>query len=87
MMKEYERVLKALANRRRLTIVSCLKKRNEATVGNIAEYLNLSFKSTSKHLGILAKSDILEKRQQGLEVFYFLNPKLGKLSASVISHL
>ncbi|MEK7169718.1 MAG: metalloregulator ArsR/SmtB family transcription factor [Patescibacteria group bacterium] len=86
-MKEYERVLKALANRRRLIIVARLKKRNEATVGDIAEYLNLSFKSTSKHLGVLSKSDILEKRQQGLEVFYFLNPKLPKLAISVISHL
>ena len=86
-MKEHERVLKALANRRRLLIVSFLKRRNEATVGVIAEYLNLSFKSTSKHLGILAKSDILEKCQQGLEVFYFLHPKLAKLSSLVLSCL
>lgn len=86
-MKEYERILKALANRRRLMIVSWLKKRPEATVGDIAVYLNLSFKSTSKHLGVLSKSDILDKRQQGPEVFYFLNPKRAKLTATILSHL
>jgi len=86
-MKEHERILKALANGRRLLIVSWLKKRDEATVGDIAEYINLSFKSTSKHLSVLSKGDILEKRQDGLEVFYFLNPRLAKLAGSVVSHL
>lgn len=86
-MKEHERILKALANQRRLKIVAWLKKKPEATVGEIAEYLNLSFKSTSKHLGVLAKSDVMDKRQQGLEVFYFLNPKPAKLAASIVSHL
>ncbi len=86
-MKEHERILKALANGRRLLIVAWLKKKHEATVGDIAEYLNLSFKSTSKHLSVLFKSDLLERRQDGLEVFYFLNPKLAKLASLVLSHL
>ena len=86
-MKEHERILKALANGRRLLIVAWLKKKHEATVGDIAEYLNLSFKSTSKHLSVLFKSDLLERRQDGLEVFYFLNPKPAKLASLVLSHL
>ena len=86
-MKEHERILKSLANQRRLLIVSWLKKKNEATVGDIAEYIKLSYKSTSKHLGVLSKSDVLEKRQTGLEVFYFVNPKLNKLAVSILSHL
>ena len=86
-MKEYERVLKALANRRRLAIIALLKKRNEATVGNVAEHIKLSFTSTSKHLNILARVDILDKRQQGLEVFYFIGTKVPIVAQSLIDRL
>ena len=86
-MKEHERILKALANRRRLAIVALLKKRNEATVGDIAEHIKLSFTSTSKHLNILARADILDKRQQGLEVFYFLGQKIPTITQSAIARL
>ena len=86
-MKEYERILKALANRRRLAIVAFLKKKHEATVGEISEHIKLSFTSTSKHLNILARADVLDKRQQGLEVFYFLGQKVPTVTESVISRL
>lgn len=86
-MKEYERILKALANRRRLSIIALLKKRNEAAVGEVAEYIKLSFTSTSKHLNILAKTDILDKRQQGLEVYYFLGHKMPEIAKSIITRL
>lgn len=86
-MKEYERVLKALANRRRLSIIAILKKRNEATVGNIADSIKLSHTSTSKHLNLLARVDILDKRQQGLEVFYFLGAKVPDIARPIISRL
>ena len=86
-MKEYERILKALANRRRLSIVALLKRRNEATVGDIAEHIKLSPTSTSKHLNILARADILDKRQQGLEVYYFLGEKIPMIIQSTITRL
>lgn len=86
-MKEYERILKALANRRRLSIIALLKKRHEATVGDIADHIKLSFTSTSKHLNILAQADILDKRQQGLEVYYFLGTKIPPLVQSTIARL
>jgi len=60
-MKDFEKVLKALANRRRLSITRCLKDKGEASVGEIAEEIRLSFRSTSRHLGVLAAADILEK--------------------------
>lgn len=86
-MKGYESVLKALANRRRLAIVAFLKKKREATVGDIAEHIQLSFTSTSKHLNILARADILDKRQMGLEVFYGIADRYPALVQSVISRL
>ena len=72
-MKELEQILKALANKRRLTILKLLKSRGEASVGQIADGIRLSFKATSKHLNILARADLLEKDQRSLIVFYSLN--------------
>jgi len=68
--KELERILKAFANRRRLLIVSFLKRRKEATVGDIAEEIRLSFRSTSKHLGVLSTSGILEREQRSVQMYY-----------------
>ena len=63
--------LKALANRRRLAIITFVKIKREVTVGEIAEEIKLSFRSTSKHLGILAAAGILEKKQRSAQVHYF----------------
>jgi DNA-binding transcriptional ArsR family regulator len=67
---ELERRFKALANRRRLLILGFLQKRREASVGEVAETINLSFTSTSKHLNILERAGFVEKEQRSLQVFY-----------------
>lgn len=69
-MKELEKVMKALANRRRLAILKFLKKNEKANVHMIAEEIDLSFKATSKHLRVLASADILDRNQIGLEIWY-----------------
>jgi len=69
-MKDLERILKALANKRRLSIVRYLKKKGEATVGEIAGAIKLSFTATSRHLNMLYTADIVEKEQRSLQVFY-----------------
>ena len=71
-MKELERLLKGLANKRRLAILKYLKNTREATVGEIAKEIKLSFKATSKHLNILAALDILDKEQRSLQIYYRL---------------
>ncbi len=71
-IKETERVLKALANRRRLAIIKYLHSSKESGVGAIAENIKLSFKATSKHLGVLAAADIVEREQRGLTMNYRL---------------
>lgn len=65
-IKEIERILKVLANRRRLAIIKYLRKNKEARVGDIADEIKLSFKATSKHLGLLFNADIVEKEQRSL---------------------
>ena len=82
-MVKLERQLKAVANRRRLAILSFLKKNKFASVGEIAESIKLSFKATSKHLMILGNVEILEKEQDSLQMFYSISGR----QTSVIKHL
>ncbi len=86
-MKNLEKQLKALANRRRLAILKYLKKVRQAPVGEIAGEINLSVKATSKHLNILAAADILEREQRSLSVFYRLSSDPSPTAKQVISIL
>jgi len=75
-MKEYERILKALANRRRLAILRYLRREKEARVGAIAAVIKLSFKATSRHLQQLSAAGIVERDQRGLEMWYRIGKNL-----------
>ncbi|MFN3301899.1 MAG: ArsR/SmtB family transcription factor [Patescibacteria group bacterium] len=86
-MKKLERILKALANGRRLAIIKYLKNHKEASVGEIAEEIRLSFKSTSKHLGILMAADLVDKNQRSLKVFYRLAHDQHPVVQKIISFL
>ena len=86
-MKQYEKQLKALANRRRLEILKFLKKEKEANVGDIASHINLSFKATSKHLAVLSAAEIVEKDQRSLWFYYSLNPTPPPIVRAIISIL
>ncbi len=82
--KELEKVLKALANKRRLAILRYLKGRRHASVGEIAGAIKLSFRATSKHLVILFSVDILDKEQQGLQIYYRLADSLPAAAKAII---
>ncbi|MBI5466489.1 MAG: winged helix-turn-helix transcriptional regulator [Candidatus Kerfeldbacteria bacterium] len=86
-MKEIERSLKALANRRRLAIVKYLKSGGEASVGDKAESIHLSLRATSKHLSVLATADITEREQRGALVLYRLAELLPKYAKPIITLL
>jgi len=86
-IKEIEKTLKALANHRRLAILKYLKNGKEKPVSQIAEEINLSFKSTSKHMGILFASDIVDREQRGLQMFYRLASNLRTSVKQIISYL
>ena len=83
--RELERIFKAFANARRLSILSYLKRRRSATVGEIAEHIRLSFKSTSKHLIILRSAGILEFDQSSLEMYYRIASKLPPEARTLLS--
>jgi len=86
-MKDLEKILKALANRRRLAILKYLKENREASVGELAGAIKLSLKATSKHLGILATCDIVEREQRSLQMFYFLSPNQKSAAKHTLSLL
>lgn len=86
-MNETEKILKALANRRRLGIVKYLEKTGKASVGDIASQIKLSFKATSKHLRILANADLLEREQIGLAMIYCLSKPVNSILKSTLNVL
>lgn len=84
-MKQLEKIFKALANRRRLAIIGYLKEAKEAPVTEIAKVIKLSFKSTSKHLAVLAAADIVEKESRSLQAYYYIPAKPLELIKHLIS--
>lgn len=84
---EIERNMKALANKRRLAILRFLKNRKEVTVGDIAEEIKLSLKSTSRHLSVLFSAGILEREQEGLQVFYSLAGGISESARRILALL
>ncbi len=85
--KILERYLKSLANRRRLAILRVLRSRKLASVGQIAEDIQLSLKATSKHLIIMYAVGIVEKEQQSLTVNYRLAASLVEPVRTTLSLL
>ena len=85
--KALERIFKALANRRRLEILRVLKSGKKISVGDIAHEIKLSFKATSKHLGILYGVGFIDKEQESLMIRYFLHDSYPQLMKTVLTHL
>jgi DNA-binding transcriptional ArsR family regulator len=83
--KELEKILKALANKRRILILKFIKKSGRAPVGEISGAIKLSFKATSKHLMILSNADILEKEQISLAMYYFLPKDNHQIVSKLLS--
>lgn len=86
-MKQFEKILKALANKRRLAIVRFLKNNPGMPVGEIAQEIKLSFKATSKHLGILSAADIVDAEKRSLQIYYSLSTQGPSLAKQIIGKL
>ncbi len=82
-----EKILKALANKRRLEMLKYLNKNKEAVVVDIADGINLSVRATSKHLLKLTDAEILINNQKGIYVFYKLSQPVHPLVRLTISLL
>lgn len=73
-MQDLERILKALANEKRLFILKELKKiQSGLSVGKLAEKIDLSVRTTSKHIALLSAVDIIKGKRRGMNVIYRLS--------------
>jgi len=86
-IEDSSRVLKIFANEQRLAIVSLLKSKGDKSVGQIADHLEIPFKTISKHLMYLTKRGILKRRHDGLFVLYNISDNLSRSSQLIISQL
>ncbi len=84
-INQAEKIFKALANRRRLKIIKYLYNNKKASVTELAGHLNLSFKSTSKHLAVLKNADIVEAEQVSLAFFYSISQPPNPLVKQLLS--
>ncbi len=86
-MKRIEKVFKALANKKRLEILVFIAQIKSASMGEIADEIKTSIKSTSKHLLVLYNADFLEKeRVHGLTI-YSLNDKISDTGKTLLNLL
>jgi len=63
--KQLERLVRGFANHRRVEIMELLKKSPELSVEEIAEILNVNFKTISEHARRLAIAGLVLKRYAG----------------------
>lgn len=85
--KSLEKILKAVANKRRLAILEYLSKKKEANVRDIAEHIKLSYKSTSRHLAVLRSADLVDREQRSLESFYSISSDMPEIIKHIMHHL
>ena len=67
-------IFSALADPSRREILERLRKNKEATVSELAEPLEMSLPAVSKHVKILERAGLLERRRNGRTHFMKLNP-------------
>ncbi len=63
--RELERMVKGFANHRRIEILAVLERTPELSVAEIADRLDINFKTASEHIRRLAISGLVLKRNEG----------------------
>lgn len=77
---EAARMLRLLANERRLLVLCHLAGEGETTVGALAEAVGLSQPALSQHLALLREDGLVATRRESQAMFYRLaDPKAARL--------
>ncbi|WP_421723536.1 ArsR/SmtB family transcription factor [Bauldia sp.] len=77
---EAARMLKLLANERRLLVLCELARAGEMTVGNLATAVGLSQSALSQHLSLMRESGIVGYRRDGQTLHYTIaDPTVSEL--------
>jgi len=80
-------IIDACSNEKRLEILRYVKYKKYGSVSDIAKGINLSIKSTSKHLGILHDHHLIKREREGTTVYYSLNRPLNDVAKSLVNFL
>ncbi|RKX34595.1 MAG: transcriptional regulator [Verrucomicrobia bacterium] len=75
-MKQPWEILKLLADPTRLRLL-CLLQREELSVAEIQEILDMAQSRISSQLALLRKADLVVDRREGKKSFYSIDPNLG----------
>ena len=79
--RKIEKVVKGFANHRRINILYLLKQEPELSVSDISKKLKINFRTTSDHIGKLARAGLLIKRYDNNSV----RMKLTNLGKSILA--
>lgn len=73
--EELEETFKVLSNPNRLKILCMLSEceENEATVGDIAEKINITQPAASQHLKLLKSLKVVKSTKRGNNIYYKIN--------------
>jgi len=63
---------KTLSNPKRLEILDILRSRDEISVNDLAELLEIPKANTSQHLAVLRQARVVNTRKDGINVYYSL---------------
>lgn len=85
--KNLSRKFRALGNERRLKIVKELLRHKKLTVGEISDGINLSFRSTSRHLKVLEAAGLISWEQVNRNIYYFISFEIPKEFLNLIKKL
>lgn len=77
----------ACAHDKRLEILRFLRNKKFANVTSIAKSINMSVKSTSKHLQVLHQAHVIKREREGTEIYYSLNRPLNDLLKTIVNLL
>ncbi|WP_093049412.1 ArsR/SmtB family transcription factor [Salipaludibacillus aurantiacus] len=72
-LQNYQKKFKALADEKRLHILSILCSEGASFVGDLTERVNLPQSKLSYHLKILLDADLILKEQKGVWNYYEIN--------------
>jgi len=88
LLQKVARRFKILSEPARLMLLDLLHVRGELTVHDLVEATGFSQPNVSKHLLQMAREGILERRQEGLQVYYDISdPSLSGLCLLVCGQL
>ncbi|MEK7575057.1 MAG: winged helix-turn-helix domain-containing protein [Patescibacteria group bacterium] len=81
--RELERVVRGFSNHRRIQIIYMLKKTPELSVDEVADELDINFRTASEHIRRLAVAGLVLKRNAGNSVRH----KLTRRAESILKFL